>query len=357
MQWILPVPILPDETLSSWLTRAALAQGCDPLALTGSIWPGWRVWTTDIDRGLDDQQLSKLSSVSGIPVRTFKATFLRKEAEIIAGNELGVSGAWPWVLALGSRNRQRLSGLQYCPDCFQTDRKPYFRRQWRFAWQSGCKTHQIRLVSHCDRCRSPVQPHRLTAESTLLSICPICGFNLKRAIRYPVSAVSDDFRAASSEAIHSHRGFYNSQTLAAHDWFAIARFFIGVVRQALRQPSSKLSQALRHLEVLSDIDNAPLLGLPLELLLPLERDFLFNHAYRLMLVGRSDLLKILLDAGVTTNCLRSDRESIPTGLAEIFLNLTKNDKQFRSSRSILPCPRSRRSVLIAWANLQRKMGS
>jgi len=356
MQWMLPVPVLPDETLSSWLTRAALAQGCDPLVLTGSIWPGWRAWTMDIDRGLGDQQLSELPPVSGIPAGTFKAMSLRREAEVIAGGDLEVSRSWPWILALGSKNRRRQSGLQYCPDCLQTDSKPYFRRKWRFAWQSGCETHQVRLVSHCDRCCSPVQPHRLTAESILLSKCPICGFNLARAIRYPISTGSKIFQAASNNVIHSRHAFYDSQAFAPHNWFAIARFFTGVVRQALRQPSSQLAGALRRLEVLSGIDNAPLLGLPLELLLPLERDFLFNQAYRLMLVGRSDLLQALLDAGVTANCLRSNSESIPPGLSELFINLSTNDKRARSSRSILPRTRSRRSVLMAWARLQRKMG-
>lgn len=35
MTWALSVPLLPEESLSSWLVRAALRQGCDPLSLTG----------------------------------------------------------------------------------------------------------------------------------------------------------------------------------------------------------------------------------------------------------------------------------------------------------------------------------
>ena len=29
MTWALSVPLLPEESLSSWLVRAALRQGCD----------------------------------------------------------------------------------------------------------------------------------------------------------------------------------------------------------------------------------------------------------------------------------------------------------------------------------------
>ncbi|MFE8730337.1 TniQ family protein, partial [Aeromonas hydrophila] len=49
---IWPVQISPfkDELLSSWLVRASLAHGCDPMSLTSAVWPTWRAWTVDIDR-------------------------------------------------------------------------------------------------------------------------------------------------------------------------------------------------------------------------------------------------------------------------------------------------------------------
>lgn len=356
--WVLSVPIMPSETLSSWLTRAALTQGCDPLVLTGSIWPEWRVWAVDIDRGLDDRKIPPLSAASGIPASSFKLASLRIEAEAVAGRRLQRLGTWPWILGLGSRNRQRRGGLQYCPACLQEDSKPYFRRHWRFAWQYACREHQTPLMSHCNQCLAPVQPHRLNAGAGTLAVCPICRFDLRNAPHYRLNTSTNLFQAtAELVAGSSHGGSYFGQSLTSSEWFAVARFFTSLVRLALRQPESRLATALRSLQILHDHhDNTPLLALPLELLLPIERDFLFERTYRLMLIAQDDLLQTFLCAGVTANCLRSVHGSIPPPLLELVLRLPLKSRQPRSPNKAVPTPRSRRSVLMTWVRLQRKLG-
>ncbi|MGL6052732.1 MAG: TniQ family protein, partial [Aeromonas salmonicida] len=102
-RWAVPVSLLPDELFSSWLTRAALAQGCDPLVLTGELWPRWRVWASDPDRGLSEERLSTLAGSSGIDVLKFEMATLRPIASAITSVSLDHLPIWPWVLALGSR--------------------------------------------------------------------------------------------------------------------------------------------------------------------------------------------------------------------------------------------------------------
>lgn len=143
MPWSIAVPLLESESISSWLTRAALAQGCDPLSLTGAIWPKWRVWTLDIDRGVPAERLGAIVSASGLRADAFEAVALRPDLERIAGAPLSNTQAWPWLLALGTRNRRRYCGQPFCPECLATDPIPYFRREWRFAWWVGCPVHRV----------------------------------------------------------------------------------------------------------------------------------------------------------------------------------------------------------------------
>lgn len=139
--WVIPVELLPDELFSSWLVRTALANGCDPLTFTGVVWPKWRVWTGDVDRHPPAERLAVLSKMSNIPVEALSESTLSPTALRILSEIPGKEIAWPWVLAIGARNRRRSGGLQYCAMCLTEDPKPYFRIPWRFAWHTGCEKH------------------------------------------------------------------------------------------------------------------------------------------------------------------------------------------------------------------------
>lgn len=73
-RWPVPVPLEADELLSTWLVRVALSQGCDPLVLTGELWPKWRVWTLDLDRGVATERLRILERMSGIDMSALRYT-------------------------------------------------------------------------------------------------------------------------------------------------------------------------------------------------------------------------------------------------------------------------------------------
>ena len=42
-----------DESISSWMIRAALNQGCAPLTFTQYYWSQHRLWTRDLDKGFE----------------------------------------------------------------------------------------------------------------------------------------------------------------------------------------------------------------------------------------------------------------------------------------------------------------
>lgn len=158
-----------DEALSSWLIRISLESGCDPLSLTGLLWPKWRAWTVDIDKGLDQEYLDILvrkvgTSPDHFNPSTFKTLFLQNSAINLE----------PWILALGTRNRKHKSGWQYCPKCLESDPVAYFRLNWRYVLHVGCVKHNQRLLDQCPHCQKAIQPRLLEAPDQTLSCCALC---------------------------------------------------------------------------------------------------------------------------------------------------------------------------------------
>lgn len=356
MPWSIPAPLLPDESISSWLARAALTQGCDPLALTGAVWPGWRVWTVDVDRGLPQNRLVGISKASGIPTEPFKQAATRWVAEQIVGHALPDSMTWPWILALGSRNRKRHGGQQYCPNCLVEPVRPYFRRHWRFAWHTCCELHGTLLLDRCHECGAPIEPHRLMAEDKHLARCARCKADLREARRTPVSCGAMGFQHMADEALTDGGGAFDGRRIQTSDWFAVAVFFVGLVRQAARREKSKLALAVHSLGLNVTAKMMPATGLPLELLSTRERKVLFEAAFSLLLIKPDEMVEAFNKAGVTATALQSKRSQFPVAVKGMLADLSGGKRRPReSSQKASMRPRSKRAVMMAWARLQRKM--
>lgn len=221
--WGQRVPLYQGELFSTWLVRAALAQGCDPLILTGFVWPRWRAWTRDLDRGLDDRQMNLLTAASGISGTDLEEATLRPTMAAITPDVRSSFGSWPWMLAQGARNRRRFGGLAYCPACLEASPEPWFKRHWRLGWHVGCERHGILLVDHCWTCRAPIEPHRCKALDGVLSRCPSCGSDLRNG---PTAAVCPEalaFQMAADKVVADGRGIWADTCLDAPQWFARAK--------------------------------------------------------------------------------------------------------------------------------------
>ena len=177
------VAMAPDELLSTWLARAALTLGCDPLVLTGCVWPQWRAWIRDLDRGLSDDRMAALAEASGVGSERLAQGAMTDLAAAMTGAKLDGLAVWPWMIPLGARNRRRYAGLQFCPDCLASDAAPHFRRSWRLSCVVWCEAHQRPLLDRCPHCQAPPEPHRLLAEDEVLSVCATCRGSLADAPR------------------------------------------------------------------------------------------------------------------------------------------------------------------------------
>lgn len=311
MPWALSVPLLPEESLSSWLVRAALRQGCDPLSLTGAIWPTWRIWTRDIDREIPLARMRPLVNASGNASAKFQKAGMRDDCEKVVGYSLPETRTWPWLLALGSRNRTRHGGQQVCTLCLAEDSTPYLRRHWRFAWHTGCRFHGVQLVDECPACKAPIEPHRLTAEDQHLAQCSRCHEDFRKAVCTSPLPEALSFQVMADRVLEQNKVAFRQASITPADWFSMVTFFIGVVRRASRRPASPLGDALLSLGVSVTNSQMPLSGLAFELLPVSERRALLAAVERLMSIGVEETFSALVAFKVKTSTLHDPRKSPP----------------------------------------------
>ena len=239
-------------------------QGCDPIVLTGNVWPGWRAWTRDLDRGLSAERLDTLVARSGLCRLQLEEATLRPIVQLIAPGAVERKAAWPWVMAQGSRNRRRFGGLQYCPQCLDEDGMPYFRRHWRLAWHTGCERHGCLLADHCGSCRAPVEPHRCRAMDGVQTRCPSCSIDLRATRTDSACQEALAFQQAADAVLVAGHGSWAGATLKLSAWFVVARTHAGGRLRLLATDPSPQS----------------LTALPLILQRPSERTFRLRMACR-----------------------------------------------------------------------------
>lgn len=241
-RWAVPVDLLPDEIFSSWLVRAALANGCDPMVFTGAIWPRWRVWIGDLDRNIPDERLAVLAKESGIRPEAFKGALLRPVFLSVMDEEPPLKSGWPWLIPTGSRNRKRSDGLQYCPRCLAEDRTPYYRLQWRFSWHTVCPKHGCGLLDRCPHCSAVLEPHRLVLGTPHIGVCFTCGGVLADApVEIPKERYALRIQEATDNAIRNGGGETFGERVTVRGWFAMLRFWNELIRMSMRSETVAMS--------------------------------------------------------------------------------------------------------------------
>lgn len=247
------------ELLTSWLARVAVHSGCEPLVLTGAVWPGWRIWTVDADRQISPEHAQAAASWFKLPVEAVHACTLAAVGEKLHENFDAHRPLWPWFIALGSRNRLRRTGLPFCPKCLADDIQPYYRLEWRHAWIVGCERHGIRLVDRCDRCHAICEPHRSTAATGDLAHCVECGFDLRSSRCELVDDKALSLQLHANAILASGVAVWGGDQVSRMEWFERAR---SLLTKGLCQVDAQRAAAMGYRQI----------GLWLELQGPMERE-------------------------------------------------------------------------------------
>jgi hypothetical protein len=194
--WPIRLKPLPDEIISSWLMRLAMAHGVKLHTFSTATWPQKAVWNRDIDKSADEEVVRVLAGKSATPLERARNTVLSAyEGQLF--ESYNYYGPTPWLLPVGvyHRVRQRY-GQQFCPHCLAEDKEPYYRRRWRLAFMICCERHRATLCDRCPRCTSPVNFHRnelgdfSQPVAVSMTNCHACGLDFR----------SSEARAASAEA-------------------------------------------------------------------------------------------------------------------------------------------------------------
>lgn len=166
-RWPVSVSPHPDELLSSWLHRLAIANGVPPRSFGGILGLGGGMWSARLDLRIPRNVITLLHDRTGVPTETISAmTF--EGSELIA-----------LLLPLRKNGRRTQSTwVQFCPKCLAADETPYFRRQWRLATHISCVVHGSGLRDRCPSCRSAIISFD-QAELIAQHYCGQCGFDLR----------------------------------------------------------------------------------------------------------------------------------------------------------------------------------
>lgn len=348
-RWPRTQSLMADELLSSWLIRNAFAHGCSPMSLTGSLWPTWRCWTVDLDRGLTSGRIEPLARLTGVPRADIYASTLHPVAWALSPGLDAKKGVWPWVLALGRRNRRNAGGLQVCPICL-LDQVPYYRISSRLAWHTCCERHLVPLIDCCPRCEAPLQPHLLEQGALDVQRCDRCntclGGNYCEQAFEPGALA---FQLAGDQTLHRQL-LDAALPCEASDWFYLARFVNAVLRVGAK--SQKKFMTFRSAFNLGDIAR-PVTGLPIEMLPVTERMNLFAAVWKVMEAGESQLIEVIRACALSRRSIAVPAGEIPPRLQDMLDELSPGMVRTRSPTTI-KMPASKTHVERMWARLKRK---
>jgi hypothetical protein len=326
------------------------------LVFTGAIWPKWRVWTIDLDRGVESTNLENLVTLTGIHSSIIEQSTLRPISRVISSDFNVQKPIWPWILALGSRNLKRTGGIQFCPKCLSEDIIPYYRLYWRFAWHTACLIHKCNLHDRCPRCNAPIEPHRLIATNRHMAICASCNYDLRNSTLSNINDCAFDFQNTTETVVANLEGYYGQIRISSYEWFSISRYFINLLRNAASGKLSILKVFFSRIGIKEINLNISATGLALEML-PIEERILFLAAIqKVFLAGPTRFIEIAKEISISVQSLREPYQKIPSFLHSLLCSLPERKiiKKTRSANASYH-PRSKKTVMHMWARFNRKI--
>ena len=182
-RWPVAVEPEPDELLSSWLNRLALAQGLPPRTFGSALGLGGGAWSARLDLAPPAALLDRLTRRTGLAAAVIAALSFRDfDAKALL---------LPMRTTASPRrkDRWRATWLQACPCCLAEDQNPYFRRAWRLATTIFCPRCARRLIDRCPACLQGLDPFHQAALAPQ-HVCAHCCFDLRRAATPRVHALA-----------------------------------------------------------------------------------------------------------------------------------------------------------------------
>lgn len=323
------IPIRPkpkeDEILSSWLIRCAVANGSDPEGWGGGIWDEYRIWTRDFDRSLPKPKAAPLCRAVGMTCSEITSMTLEPLIyRTVKSESLNPNTAWPWVIPTGIRNRSKINGLHFCPQCLK-EYGAYFKKQWRLSWNVACPKHKSVLHLRCPKCHTAFSPHLVNYLDTDIGKCQKCGLDLRQI----VSEKADDGAISLQEMLNhsvvsgdADGAILPDQSLS--DMFATLRMlmflFHGVSRcQAVQRAVSELTGTDEFL-VITYVGNA------LETADVTERHYLMMLCSEIFCMHIDDITELFHKSGITRQMIDAAKHEDSPVISFLLETLPENGR-------------------------------
>ena len=352
-------PLLEGESLTSWLVRAALNQGCSPSTLTFYFWPEYRIWTYDVDKGfkhIDSNIHADMAVLAKTTVDAFNHQTLMNFAKE-ADNSLTEKTGLTWTRPLSKRNRYSRIGYPYCADCLKEDKTAYLKLQWRFTWSVCCTKHKKFLQLECPHCHYPYQPQLINPEQRYINRCNSCHHKLDTEVTdIPPSETIYQFQLLADQVFQNKQGTVLGKLVSMGDWFDYLLFLINMTRLALRNPDYMFGKLLFQFGVDIDTLSTPKTALRFDFIPIEEKTVLLECAFHLFQISSSKWISACEALNVTQNSFHwSKHTAVPTAFKQVYNQLPKTPKRRHRIKAIDIQPTSPEAVMAAWNRLQRKI--
>lgn len=352
-------PLLKDESITSWLIRAALNQGCSPQTLTYYFWPNYRIWTYDVDKGfnhIDPTIHTDMAILAITIVDNFNSQTLISFSQF-SSFDISSRKPLPWTQPLSKRNRYSRVGYPHCPDCIENSKSAYLQIQWRFTWSICCTEHRKLLQINCLRCSQPYQPQLINTDQRYINHCHICRSKLGETDkRLVVTESIYRFQLQADKVFNDKQGVVLGKTVSINDWFDYLIFTINMVRIALRNPSYMFAKLLLEFNISISGLSLPKTALRFDYLPIEERAVFLEHAFRIFEITSKDWVSCCQKLSITQNSFQwSKRTVIPKAFYQVYNQLPKTPRRKYVVQEEDLKPTSPEAVMASWNRLNRKM--
>ena len=228
--WPAAVDPQPDELLSSWLHRLAIANGVTPRAFAGVLGFCGGMWSARLDLRLPQNLAAWLGARTDVAPETISAMAMSDGALVPL-----------WLPLRETARRSRSTWIQYCSLCLADDHTPYFRRSWRLASRISCFRHGCGLRDRCPACRAGIASF---AQADLVphQVCARCGFDLRGAATISVEAAARWLERSIDDICKAEIAKSSS---AIHEWVARLLRAPAVAGVSSGRPLTNLSTSAR----------------------------------------------------------------------------------------------------------------
>lgn len=352
--------LYPDESLSSWLIRAALNQGCDVLTFTQFYWPSFRLWNYDVDRGFQyvNEQVHRDIAI----LANNQHINLEAQTLISFGESLELSNNYkkisiPWTQPLSKRSRRSLLGYQYCPLCMRANEEARLKISWRFTWSVYCEEHRIPLQSSCNQCGHPYQPQLLEANLRYINHCHHCKANISSYNNELVPLVNEDaykFQNLANKVCMDGFSYVFGTKVSIKDWFDLMAFYINIVRRGAINPSYMFGKLVKSFGI--DIDNIdpPNTGLRLSHLPVHERIDLLGCAIKMDSIDSDEWLERCAELKIKQNSFNWSKQTVVPKSFHIIYEKLSRTHSYRARSFGSAYPKSPDAVMKRWERVKRK---